>query len=279
MPFIVNLSSIYTAHPNSKRIQAFVQLCNRYSTSCLSTCSTLFNSLSNHAWVIHQYTRNYNQLIRPYELGAINTAVFLNNLLQIFPFLRDVDAPQEVMDQLNEGESYTDNFALSLLEEAWNKTVDLDEASISRFSMLVAQSQVEPIYLIADTNELNVLKILRLLKRQHPDIAFNMPIDLSVTKSREPLEIAPNIFLCLSYRYQLAKTMAESHSENPHATLSLLKHLIKKELSDLARSDICVISEFSDGSAEAIRLGIPVENAIQADTFFEDRALGIKKTN
>ena len=122
---------------------------------------------------------NDKQLIQPYKLGAINTEHFLENLLQIFPFLRDVAAEQEATVGLNEGESYSHEFALSLLENAWNEIIDLDETRVSRFPTLVAQSQAEPIYLISNTNELNVLKILRLLKKQNPDITFKTPIDLS----------------------------------------------------------------------------------------------------
>ena len=203
----------------------------------------------------------------------------MQNLLQIFPFLRDVAAEQVAMVGLNGGESYSDEFALSLLENAWNEIIDLDETRLSRFPTLVAQSQAEPIYLISNTNELNVLKILRLLKKQNPDIAFNTPLDLSVRESKEPIEIAPNIFLCLSYRYQLFKTVTENHSASPHSTMSLLNHLVKEQLSGVATSDILVVSQFSGDLAEATKLGIPADNASHADKFFNDTVLEMKKTN
>ncbi|MDI1351912.1 MAG: hypothetical protein PSV35_03940, partial [bacterium] len=180
---------------------------------------------------MYQYSMNDKQLIQPYKLGAINTEQFLQNLLQIFPFLRDVAAEQEAMVGLNGGQSYSHEFSLSLLENAWNEIIDLDETRLSRFPSLVAQSQAEPVYLISNTNELNVLKILRLLKEQNPDITFNTPIDLSVQESKKPIEIAPNIFLCLSYRYQLFKTVSENRSANSHSTMSLLNHLVKEQLS------------------------------------------------
>ena len=279
MPLIVNLSSIHTLHPISKSVDAFVQLCNKYSSGCFSSCPTLFKSWSNYAWVMYQYSMNDKQLIQPYKLGAISTEQFLQNLLQIFPFLRDVAAEQEAMVGLNGGESYSHEFALSLLENAWNEIIDLDETRLSRFPTLVAQSQAEPIYLISNTNELNVLKILRLLKKQNPDIVFNTPLDLSVRESNEPIEIAPNIFLCLSYRYQLFKTVTENRSANPHSTMSLLNHLVKGQLSVIATSDIRVVSQFSGDLLEATQLGIPADKAFQADKFFNDTVLEMKKTN
>ena len=279
MPLIVNLSSIHTLHPISKSVDAFVQLCNKYSSGCFSTCPTLFKSWSNYAWVMYQYSMNDKQLIQPYKLGAINTEQFLQNLLQIFPFLQDVGVEHVVMRGLNEGESYSNNFAFSLLENAWNEIIDLDETRALRFPMLVAHSKEEPIYLISNTNELNVLKILRRLKKQNPDITFNMPLDLSVQESKEPIEIAPNIFLCLSYRWQLFKTMTDNCSANPHSTMSLLNHLVKEHLSSVVASDIRVISQFSGDLAEAIKLGIPADKVFHSDTFFNDTVLEMKKTN
>jgi hypothetical protein len=279
MPLIVNLSSIHTLHPASKSVDAFVQLCNRYSSGCFSSCPTLFKSWSNYAWVMYQYSMNDKQLIQPYKLGAINTEQFLRNLLQIFPFLRDVAAEQEGMVGLNGGESYSHQFSLSLLENAWNEIIDLDETRLSRFPSLVAQSQAEPVYLISNTNELNVLKILRLLKEQNPDIRFNGPIDLSVQENKEPIEIAPNIFLCLSYRYQLFKTVTENRNANPHSTMSLLSHLVKEQLSGVATSDIRVVSQFSGDLVEGTKLGIPADNAFHANKFFNDTVLEMKKTN
>lgn len=279
MPLIVNLSSIHTLHPTSKSINAFVQLCNQYSTGRFNSCPTLFKSWSNYAWVMYQYSLNDKELIKPYKLGAINTGQFLNNLLQIFPFLQDITAEYETMLELNEGESYSHEFALSLLENAWNEIIDLDETRISRFPTIVSQSQYEPIYLISNTNELNVLKILRLLKKQNPDILFNTPIDLSVKESKEPIEIAPNIFLCLSYRYQLFKTLDENRSANPHSTMSLLNHLVKEQLSGIQTCDIHVVSQFTGDLAEAANLGIPTNNAFHADKYFNTTVLELKKNH
>ena len=124
-----------------------------------------------------------------------------------------------------------------------------------------------------------MLKILRLLRERNPGIAFITPLDLSVRESKDPIEIAPNIFLCLSYRYQLFKTVIDNHAANPHSTMSLLDHLVKKQLSGVAASDIRVVSQFSGDLAEATKLGIPADNVFHADKFFNNSVLAMKKTN
>ena len=61
--------------------------------------------------------------------------------------------------------------------------------------------------------------------------------------------------------------------------MSLLNYLVKEQLSDVATSAICVISQFSGDLEEATKLGIPAENAFHADKFFNDTMLEMKKTN
>jgi hypothetical protein len=277
MPLIVNLSTIHTLHPTRKSVQAFVQLCNQYSLGCFSSCPTLFKSGSNYSWVMYKYRMNDKKLIQPYKLGIINTEQFLQNLLQIFSFLQDIETEQETFVRLNEGESYKNDFALSLLENAWNEIIDLDETRIPRFQALISQSKLEPIYLISNTNELNVLKILRLLRNHNTGVFSKSSIDLSVRENNEPIEIAPNIFLCLSYRYQLFKTRDKNNHVNPHSTMSLLNELIKKKLANVNTSDIRVVSQYSGDLAEAAKLNIPAENTFDADKFFND--IGLELTN
>lgn len=277
MPLIVNLSAIHTLHPISKSVRAFEQICNKYSTGCFSSCSSLFQSWSNYAWVMYQHSMHDKQLIQPYKLGAITTEQFLKNLLTIFSFLEGVTPRNEDLVRMSSKNSYSHDVALAMLKEAWNEIIDLDETRLSRFPSLATQS--EPVYLISNTNELNVLKILQLLKENNPSVEFYSPIDLGVKEDKKPIEIAPNIFLCLSYRYQLFKTVKENHNINPHSTMSLLNHLVKEQLSDVAISDIRVISQFSGDLEEAIHLGIPAENAFHADRFFNDAMLEMKKTN
>jgi hypothetical protein len=61
---------------------------------------------------------NDKQLIQPYKLGAITTDQFLQNLLQIFPFLNDIDTAHEALAGLNDGESYSHD------QETWKKRLN-----------------------------------------------------------------------------------------------------------------------------------------------------------
>ena len=272
MPIIVNLSSILTVHPPRASAAAFAELCDKYSTGC---CPTFFQHWPNYAWVMYKYHMNYKNLIEPYKLGMMNTEQFLQNLLQLFPFLRDVGVEMESLVGLNEPTCDSEQFAFSLLEKAWNKSIDLDDAHRSCFPLLAELSKKNPVYLISNTNELHALEILRQLQEKNPNIAFKTPIDLSVQENKEPIEIAPHIFLCLSYRYQLFKT----ESDNPHSTMSLLNHLVKEQLSDVDISDIRVVSQFPKDLAEATKLGIPASHVFDANHFFEDNGLKMKNTN
>lgn len=276
MPLIVNLSSIHTLHDQNVSIEAFVQLCNKYSKGY---CPTFFNSWSNHAWVRYLYIMN-QELIQKYKLGKINTEQFLKDLLHIFSFLKDIDTEQERAVKLNAGESYSEDFALALLESAWNEIIDLDETRAARFPELVAKSQNEKIYLISNTNELNVLKILRLLKKQNPEIEFYTPLDLEVLENKEPIKIANNIFLCLSYRYQLFKTVTDNSSVvEPHSTMSLLNYLVTKQLlPNVKIRNIKVVSQFPKDLTEAKKLNIPEENTFHADNFFNTTVLEIENS-
>lgn len=276
MALIVNLSSIHTLHPISTTVQAFVQLTNRFSRGCFSCCSSFFQSGSNYAWVMYQYTKNDKSLIQPYRLGLISTEQFLNNLLSLFPFLKDLEGEEEELVALNGGQSYQGNYASALLEEAWNKSIALDEARASRFSTLVEQAKLEPVYLISNTNELNVRQIIRLLKKNNPDVHFKDPLDLSVTASKEPIEIAPNIFLCLSYRYQLFKTQTATQAIKPYSTMSLLNHLIREQLAKVSLNDLRVVSQYEGDLEEAVNLGVANANVTRADSYFSE-SLTLKK--
>jgi hypothetical protein len=275
---IVNLSTIHTLHPIGRSVGKFGDLCTQYSDGCLNWCPNLFKSVSNRMWVTVQYYRN-SKLIQDYKLGKMDTTTFLNKLLDIFPFLKDIAHDEETMNTLNDGKSYArDNFALSLLEAAWNEIIDLEEEAMPRLGKLVALN--EPIYLVSNTNELNVLKIIRLLKKHNPEIAFLEPIDISVLASNQPIKIAPNISLCLSYRFASFKTMSDTNTAKPGSTMSLMRDLVKNELKAINSSDIRVISQYPGDLAEAGALGIPQENIFEAEVFFNDApSATMKKQN
>lgn len=277
MPFIVTLSSIHTLHPVNKSINAFANLYNEYSDHCCSACPGFFKNLSNYAKVLYDFKKCEDTLIRQYKLGIINTYHFFEHLLAMFPFLENADIKPEVLANLNEGEFYTETSAFALLENAWNSGISMEFEHVNRFRHLVNIAPAEPIYLISNTNELNVLKILKLLKQANPDLEFNSPIDLSITESKIPVELAPNIYLCLSYRYQLFKTTEENEKAHVNATMSMMNYLIKELLLDGDIQDIKLISQYKTDYIEAKKLGVKKQNIFNPDDFFSENSLNTIK--
>ncbi|KTC96181.1 hypothetical protein Lfee_1979 [Legionella feeleii] len=268
MTLIVNLSSIHSLYPISTSVRAFAQLCNNYSTGCLTCCPSFFQSGTNFAWVMYQYHTQYKALIEPYKLGKITSRQFLANLLTIFDFLDDDDFVCNMSDSVKiAGCSYKEA-NLALLENAWNAIIGLEDDRVARFATLAERAAEEPVYLISNTNELNVNKIIQLLQSKNPEIHF-YPIDLDVVDDKRPIEIAPNIFLCLSYRYQLFKTDSQNRAAtNSNSTMSLLRYLVEEQLPVSNRESIHVISQYPADLEEAIKLGIAPANTHQDSNYF-----------
>ena len=140
-----------------------------------------------------------------------------------------------------------------------------------------SKPKVDPIYFIANTNELHVLQILNILRKKYPFINFYPEVDVSIKEDKTPVEIAPGIFLCLSYRYQLFKTQDETLKTNPNSTMSLLNHLVTKQLAHVPVSEIRVISQHQNDLDEARRIGLKAGNIFPADEYFLAQTVSLKK--
>ncbi|CDZ77571.1 hypothetical protein BN59_01855 [Legionella massiliensis] len=268
MPYIVNLSAIHTLHPISTNLDAFTEICNRYSTGCWSgCCPSFFQSWTNYGWVAYQYNMKYQELIEPYRLGQITTDQFLANLAAIFDFLEESDLDQEALTDDESWVYYSNNPVYRILERAWSAGIDLDDSSRYRLPHLT--SLREPVFLVSNTNELDALRILALLKAQNPEIKFNKNIDLSIADDKNPIKIAPNIYLCLSYRFQYFKTTEQNESVTRPSTMSLLRYLVEFVL-EAHESEIEVISQYEGDLREAEKIGIPKANLHSADDYFSD---------
>lgn len=230
MTLIVNLS---TTHDYSIKeiIAAFAQICKEYSRGCFECIPGLFH-LTNYGWVTLKYQINYKSLIEPYRLGKLSTEEFLDNLTEILYFLCDMDKEERN----------------SILAEAWNASIKLSEKTQDRLSLLVEEAKTQPVYLISNTNELNVNAILDLFKQNNPDLKFK-EVDTSIKDSKEPIEILPNIYLCLSYRYGAFK-------EETVTTMSLLEHL-----STQCSKPITLVSQFPGDRKKGEQLGLEVWDA------------------
>ncbi len=263
MPCIVNLSAIHTLLPDSASINKFARLCDLYSTSCFNYCPSMFQSYSNIAWVYYQNMRHFETLIKPYKRGKMDTREFMMKLAAIFDFIET--------EKLEKNDS-TQEYLMSdpkyqALEDAWDATIQMDDEMAKRFPELIDIAKTEPVYLISNTNELHVFAILSLLKKYNPEVNFYPNIDFSVEYNNRPIEIAPNIFLCLSYRYQLFKTLGQNSQQDASTTMSLLRQLVEHTLKNKT-ADITIISQYDEDRKEARRLGIPDDNIFSADFYF-----------
>ena len=82
----------------------------------------------------------------------------------------------------------------------------------------------------------------------YPDLEFKKDIDIGTHNTQSPIEIVPNVFLCLSYQYGAFKTQTVT-------TMSLLESLsIKLE------KPISVVSQYSGDREKAKELGLDVRD-------------------
>ena len=162
--------------------------------------------------------------------------------------------------------------ALALLESAWNAMVDYtkqDEVKLKKL-LEICKSDKDEIYIISNTNELQVSKLLHLLQQHHPDIPWERKIDISSIKDNKPVKVAPNIYVYLSYRVGAYKTAVDNKEAKITTTPALLKSLVSGLKCD--KSEIHVISQFPKDLVEARNIGVPVENTFNAKDFYPSTA-------
>jgi len=281
MPIIVNLSSLHTLESISVAMDAFTDLCDKYSRSgCLDSCPRFFKSSFNKAWVGLIYQQNRKTLINPYKLGKMETLPFLDKLLEIFDFLRDeaLEFDEEDRTRIEENrEKYVitrglsilckEDIAMALLEEAWNSFIDFTESDKYKLEKLLKEAHKDSIYIVSNTNELNADKILSAIREMKPDISW-FDVDLSVKADSDPmLQLAPNIYLCLSYKAHAFKT-ATDNEQMAVTTPTLLRQVVDDY--DGEKSDIRVVSQYAKDLEEAEGLGIPKENLHEANHYFKE---------
>lgn len=304
MRIIVNLSSLHTLYPINTSVKAFTELCNRYSPDWQITryaknldyclCNMGFFGATakwveptlNWGWVVGNNLANHylgKAIIDSYKLGKINTKQFLEELLNVFYFMKDTNIrfKQEDIDRvwsqrqylislqgLINKESLThQHIATALLEDAWNTMVDYKSEDEDKLNQLIQQMQSDrnEIYIISNTNELQVSKIIYLLRQHHPQIKWKEKIDISSVSSDQPVEIAPSIYLYLSYRVGAYKTSQDNKAASNNSTPALLRSLIDKLKCD--KSEIRVISQFTKDLTEAKGMGI--QNIYQAKDYYQ----------
>ncbi len=242
MTLIVNLSSIFKLKPIiPDMLRPFVALCNQYSTQSLWCCGKTLFGMTNHAWVAMQYYR-HKKTFDDYKLGKMTTDQFLDALLNVFSFLKN-NKKVEVKDPRQ------------LLADAWNEIIVWDKESTTHLKQLVERANKgEPLYLVSNTNPLNIEKVLTLFKDHCPEEKWDIN-SLSTASVRTPIKIAHNVHLCLSYNYGLYK----------EGTPGLIETIVK----DLNLKNVTVVSQFPGDLKTAERLHL---TARHAHDFYENEA-------
>lgn len=286
MKYIVNLSSIHQDSITA-RIEAFTQLCDRYSKTLLTeNCFALFSHyVINTPWVALKY-RQHRSLINEYKIGKLTTEQFLDAMLTIFSFLQSKPATffeQDDIDHLfqnkerllslkgvtNKTDLTGEKIARALLEEAWTSAIRLPEQD--RFATLLEQLENDDsICFISNSNEMDINTILRLVKEKYPEISWVDNADISSNPANanatKPLCIAspPNIFIATSYQFKSFKTENDNTSAQFLGTPGLLATLLK----DTSGQKVVVVSQYPKDLEQARSLGIPAANCHRAPDFF-----------
>lgn len=298
MPFIVNLSSAHTYKIEESR-EAFLELCDRYSQWpwCSACCPTFFTHYSNKAWVAGKYASHLNSTINPYKLGEMTTEKFLEEMCDIFSFLvkeeQDYSEELKELSQQTQGQIFSveadetnaKQIAKALLGQAWTIGVSFTDKDKAKLQHLLKMAEEEPIYFISNTNHLDVNKILYLFRENLPDGNWLSPeiIDIAPLKddkNEKPIQIAKNIYLCLSYRYGAYKTPKENTTYKT-GTPSLLQTVVADlQISEAINiADIKIISQYDKDLQAAREIGIPDQNIYLAENYYQENLIAIQSAS
>lgn len=269
MQRVINLSAIHTLQPIHHGISAFVRLCDKYSNSTFSCCSSFFSHGVNYAWVMNQYRKSLNTLINPYKLGHITTDNFLNGLLEMFPFMLNtsLEISCEDMQRLNDNKasSYSlrnmDNpsacdYAKALLEEAWNSIITFSDEDVAKIQKTFEEEG--DVYFMSNTNELNVFKIIQWMQNHLPDkIKLDLNSPQIVQKNMlSVLQIGSGAHLIASYLCHTYKTEQDNtKAQVPRTTPTLLQAIVSNVFSGHV-DNLVVISQYPKDLEAATALGI-----------------------
>lgn len=282
-----------TSHP---ALRAFVSLSYKYSEISWSCCrSRFFTTLSHLSWVIAMFMQ-HGALINAYKMGRsvrmrgelinVTTDVFLEEMLRIFGFLNDADFMDDDIRRIYDKKDFLfslrgipnisdmryEDFVLAidgnkskiakaLLEEAWNSIIDFTAADTEKWRILQNLSQDgTPIYLISNSNELNVLAILsKLLESgcisRMPDSMIASPDGPSIIQIPDT-----QIFLCLSFNFGCFK------ADGATGTPGIIRKLVDD--FDIGVCDVEFISQFAGDLHEAEAIGTPPNQLHRAEDFF-----------
>lgn len=181
------------------------------------------------AWTGYQFWSSVRPMINEYKLGIKSDKDFLEKLEEIFDFIPVAERSEKLTD-------------------AWNSLIIWDEQSTERLNYVTAKDQ--PIYLIANTNGLNIQKIKQDIDKATENSWHWEP----QTNGECKFQVHENLRLMTSY-------------ENGAFRDSLLEKLVKQLLDEghIDKQQITLVSQYAQDLVKAKELGI---NGQTTDEFF-----------
>jgi hypothetical protein len=300
---LATLSEFFKKRTEHPALKGFLDLCQSYSGSIADTLcchSSFFGKVWNFGWLIKEFIA-HGELIQAYKANRmypvngmfvqVTTDIFLDQLLSIFNFLRHVRFKEsdlvriydkrktlysfsklpEISKQefLARPVTFQTEIAKALLEEAYNKVVEYTEQDSQKWNYLFSQvAPGTPVYLISNSNELNVMAFLHgLLEAGHiksmPDTLIALPDERGLPTVRIP---GTEIFLCLSFNFCGLKG-DDHHSGTPGIISTLLtRHHAARTI---------VLSQIPDDLRYAALAFVPDHNRFSADTFYASAAANL----
>lgn len=249
--------SLFHIWDEEKSIQAFAKLLKKSQerNTVYPFGLGFFGDSLNRCKVNIRYFECNKTLIEPYKLGKISTQDFLGKISGIFP---DIDG-SICSPALNQRE-YSSDPVLQCFAEAWNAAIGENKHLTQRFKEVVQNATADaPIYFTANTNELNIIRILDLL-------GLKETINIGIEFDDKPVRIADNVFLCLSYRYQDFKLMQYVIKNNINPNQSL-----RDNITVIIPENNNCLSLFLPSFADELKtkLAIPAKNIISPSEYFE----------
>ena len=250
MTLFVNLSTLHD-YSLFETIGAFATLTQKECPGCLQTAPGFFQYPSAYAWIIAELTFKHDLLINPYKLGEISTDEFYDNLAEIFYFMKDMDEK---------------NHRNALFKEAWISSIKIGASKEGRLDYLVERAEDEAVFIVSNTNELDVKAAMALFKAYYVGLDFNATIErnLNAGSVDGPIEILPNVFLCLSYQMKIFK-------EAPSGTPGLIEKVLLDCASLVDKDNLSMVSNHEPDLKLAEGLGFTA--CMRADDFYAENIL------
>lgn len=276
-------------------IQAFAKLQSDYAppsiVSSVLCCGMFGMPTYSYGWILSQIDWN---LISQYKMGKMKTKEFLNQLLNVFPFLRDTNFSEEIkrdlfsdrenlisISDLSGLEALThEHIALALLERAWLARMQFSEETDRKMQYFFDENTDEPVYIISNSNEMDCRATIKYLKTAYPSLPWLSDQELysaiqvpnQEINGGIPLTRDSRLKLYVSYTHQAFKTGRSD--ETKMTTDNLLRKLVEQEKIDLDQTKL--ISQWRGDREMAKTLNI--REVIDSKTYFSPTELNVIKS-